>query len=66
MDLTVNYCGIDFDVVADFIPAELDTNSKHQLDNCIISINGIDMYEILSQKQITEIENLAIENYLDL
>lgn len=66
MIVSVNYCGIDFEVEGNFTSGEIETNSKHQLDDCIITINGIDVYEILSNKQISEIENLAIENYLDL
>ena len=63
LDVTVTYCDVEFDVIGTYYPEERETNSGASLDDCQIFICGNDMYQILSNKQIEEIEQLAIKKY---
>ena len=59
--VTVNYCDIDFEVKGFYIKGDSYDYTGSCIEDDEITIQGIDVWEILSQKQINDIINLAIE-----
>jgi len=59
--VTVNYCEIEFEVEGYYIKGDSYDNTGSSLDDAIIYIQGIDVWEILSNKQWDDIIDLAIE-----
>ena len=65
VNVTVNYCTVDFEVSGYYIKADSYDNTKSCLDDTEITIQGVDMWEILSTKQWNDIINLAIQEIED-
>ena len=63
MTIEVNYADVIFEVKGNYIKAEEETNSKAGLDNVSISIRGVDVWEILSDIQIENIVELALDGF---
>jgi len=63
MTIEVNYADVIFEVKGNYIKVEEETNSKAGLDNVSISIRGIDVWEILSDRQIENIVELALDGF---
>ncbi len=59
--VTVNYCDIDFEVKGFYIKGDSYDYTGSCIEDDEITIQGIDVWEILSQKQINDIIDLAIE-----
>ena len=65
VNVTVNYCTVEFQVAGYYIKGDSYDNTKACLDDTEITIQGVDVWEILSQKQINDIIDLAIEQIED-
>jgi len=63
--VTVNYCDIDFEVKGFYIKGDSYDYTGSCIEDDEITIQGIDVWEILSQKQINDIIDLAIEEIED-
>jgi hypothetical protein len=63
--VTVKYCDIEFLVTGFYIKGSDYDYTGSCIEDEIISIQGIDVWEILSQKQINDIIDLAIEEIED-
>jgi hypothetical protein len=61
LSVTVNYCDIEFEVKGFYIKGDTYDNTGSTIEDEEILIQGIDVYEILSQRQINDIFDLAIE-----
>lgn len=61
VNVTVNYCDIEFEVKGFYIKGSDYDYTGSCIEDEIISIQGIDVYEILSTKQYNDIIDLAIE-----
>lgn len=61
----VNYCDIEFEVKGFYIKGSDYDYTGSCIEDEIISIEGIDVYQILSTKQINDIIDLAIEQIED-
>jgi hypothetical protein len=59
--VTVNYCDIEFEVKGFYIEGSDYDYTGSCIEDEIISIQGVDVYEILSTKQYNDIIDLAIE-----
>ena len=59
--VTVNYCDIEFEVKGFYIKGDSYDYTGSCIEDDEITIQGIDVWEILSQKQINDIIDLAIE-----
>jgi hypothetical protein len=65
VNVTVNYCDIEFEVRGYYIKGDTYDNTGSTIEDEEILIQGIDVYEILSQRQINDIFDLAIEQIED-
>jgi hypothetical protein len=65
VNVTVNYCDIDFEVKGFYIKGDSYDNTSSSLDDADIYIQGIDVWEILSNKQWNDIIDLAIQQIED-
>ena len=65
VNVTVNYCDIEFQVKGFYIKGDTYDNTGSTIEDEEILIQGIDVYEILSQRQINDIFDLAIEQIED-
>ena len=63
--VAVNYCGIEFEVKGFYIKGDDYDNTGSYLEDEDILIEGVDVYEILSTKQMNDIIDLAIEQIED-
>lgn len=63
--VTVNYCDIEFVVAGFYIKGSDYDYTGSCIEDETISIQGVDVWEILSQKQINDIIDLAIEEIED-
>ena len=63
MTIEVNYADIIFEVKGNYVKAEEETDSKAGLENVTILIQGIDVYQILSQEQFDSIVDLALDGF---
>jgi hypothetical protein len=63
--VTVNYCDIEFEVKGFYIEGSDYDYTGSCIEDEQILIQGIDVWEILSQKQINDIIDLAIEEIED-
>jgi hypothetical protein len=63
--VTVNYCDIDFEVKGFYIEGSDYDYTGSCIEDEQILIQGVDVWEILSQKQINDIIDLAIEEIED-
>jgi hypothetical protein len=61
VNVTVNYCDIDFEVKGFYIEGSDYDYTGSCIEDEQILIQGVDVWEILSQKQINDIIDLAIE-----
>jgi len=61
----VNYCDITFEVKGYYTKGDTYDNTGSSLDDADIYIQGIDVWEILSNKQWNDIIDLAIEQIED-
>ena len=61
----VNYCDIEFEVKGFYIKGDSYDYTGSCIEDEQILIQGIDVWEILSQKQINDIIDLAIEEIED-
>ena len=61
VNVTVNYCDIEFQVKGFYIKGCDEDYTGICIEDELILIQGIDVYEILSNKQINDIIDLAIE-----
>ena len=61
----VNYCDIEFEVKGFYIKGSDYDYTGSCIEDEQILIQGIDVWEILSQKQINDIIDLAIEEIED-
>jgi hypothetical protein len=59
--VTVNYCDIEFEVKGFYIEGSDYDYTGSCIEDEQILIQGVDVWEILSQKQINDIIDLAIE-----
>ena len=59
--VTVNYCNIEFEVKGFYLKGDSYDNTGSCIEDDEILIQGVDVWEILSQKQINDIIDLAIE-----
>jgi hypothetical protein len=57
----VNYCDIEFEVKGFYIKGDSYDYTGSCIEDEQILIQGVDVWEILSQKQINDIIDLAIE-----
>lgn len=65
VNVTVNYCDIEFQVKGFYIKGCDEDYTGSCIEDEQILIQGIDVYEILSNKQINDIIDLAIEEIED-
>lgn len=65
VNVTVNYCDIEFQVKGFYIKGSDYDYTGSCIEDEIISIQGVDVYEILSTKQYNDIIDLAIEQIED-
>lgn len=65
VSVTVNYCDIEFEVKGFYIKGDEYDNTGSCIEDDEILIQGIDVWEILSQKQINDILDLAIQQIED-
>lgn len=65
VNVTVNYCDIDFEVKGFYIEGSDYDYTGSCIEDEQILIQGVDVWEILSQKQINDIIDLAIEEIED-
>jgi hypothetical protein len=65
VSVTVNYCDIEFEVKGFYIKGDDYDNTGSCIEDDEILIQGIDVWEILSQRQINDIIDLAIEQIED-
>jgi hypothetical protein len=65
VNVTVNYCDIEFQVKGFYIKGSYYDYTKSCIEDEQILIQGIDVYEILSTKQMNDIIDLAIEQIED-
>ena len=65
VNVTVNYCDIEFQVKGYYSKGDSYDNTGSYIDDEEIFIQGIDVYEILSTKQWNDIIDLAIEQIED-
>lgn len=63
--VAVNYCDIEFEVKGYYIQGNTYDNTGSCIEDEEILIEGIDVWEILSQKQINDIIDLAIQEIED-
>jgi len=63
--VTVNYCDIEFEVKGFYIKGDSYDYTGSCIEDEQILIQGVDVWEILSQKQINDIIDLAIEEIED-
>ena len=63
--VTVNYCDIEFEVKGFYVKGDDYDNTGSYLEDEDILIGGINVYEILSTKQINDIIDLAIHEIED-
>jgi hypothetical protein len=63
--VTVNYCDIDFEVKGFYIEGSDEDYTGSCIEDEQILIQGVDVWEILSQKQINDLIDLAIEEIED-
>jgi hypothetical protein len=61
----VNYCDIEFQVKGFYIKGDSYDKTGSSLDDADIYIQGIDVWEILSNKQWNDIIDLAIQQIED-
>jgi hypothetical protein len=61
----VNYCDIEFEVKGFYIKGDSYDYTGSCIEDEQILIQGVDVWEILSQKQINDIIDLAIEEIED-
>jgi hypothetical protein len=61
VNVTVNYCDIEFQVRGFYLKGSDEDYTGSYIEDEIISIQGVDVYEILSTKQYNDIIDLAIE-----
>jgi hypothetical protein len=61
VNVEVNYCTVDFEVSGYYIKSNSYDNTKSCLDDAEITIQGVDLWEILSTKQWNDIIDLAIQ-----
>ena len=59
--VTVNYCDIEFEVKGFYLKGDSEDYTGSCIEDEIISIQGVDVYEILSTKQYNDIIDLVIE-----
>jgi len=65
VNVTVNYCEVEFEVSGYYIKADSYDNTKACLDDTEIFIQGVEMWEILSTKQWNDIVDLALQQIED-
>lgn len=65
VNVTVNYCDIEFEVKGFYIKGSDYDYTGSCIEDEQILIQGIDVWEILSQKQINDIIDLAIQEIED-
>lgn len=65
VNVTVNYCDIEFQVKGFYIKGDDYDYTGSCIEDEQILIQGIDVYEILSTKQMNDIIDLAIEEIED-
>lgn len=58
--VAVNYCGIEFEVKGFYIKGDDEDYTGSCIEDEEILIEGVDVYEILSTKQMNDIIDLAI------
>jgi hypothetical protein len=63
--VTVNYCDIEFEVKGFYIKGCDEDYTGSCIEDEEILIQGIDVYEILSTKQMNDIIDLAIQQIED-
>jgi hypothetical protein len=63
--VAVNYCNIEFEVKGFYVKGDDYDNTGSYLEDEDILIEGINVYEILSTKQINDIIDLAIHEIED-
>jgi hypothetical protein len=61
VNVTINYCDIEFQVKGFYIKGCDEDYTGSCIEDDEILIQGVDVWEILSQKQINDILDLAIE-----
>ena len=61
VNVTVNYCDIEFQVKGFYIKGSDEDYTGSCIEDEEVSIQGVDVYEILSTKQYNDIIDLAIE-----
>jgi len=61
VNVTVNYCEVEFEVSGYYIKGDSYDNTKACLDDTEIFIQGVEMWEILSTKQWNDIVDLALQ-----
>ena len=61
VNVTVNYCDIEFEVKGFYIKGSDEDYTGSCIEDYEILIQGVDVWEILSQRQIDDIIDLAIE-----
>lgn len=65
VNVTVNYCDIEFQVKGFYIKGSDEDYTGSCIEDEEILIQGIDVYEILSSKQMNDIIDLAIHQIED-
>jgi len=65
VNVTINYCDIEFQVKGFYIKGCDEDYTGSCIEDEQILIQGIDVYEILSNKQMNDIIDLAIEEIED-
>ena len=65
VNVTISYCDIEFQVKGFYIKGSDYDYTGSCIEDEQILIQGIDVWEILSQKQINDIIDLAIEEIED-
>lgn len=63
--VTVNYCDIEFEVKGFYLKGDSYDNTGSCIEDESILIEGVDVWEILSTKQINDIIALAIQKTED-
>jgi hypothetical protein len=63
--VAVNYCGIEFEVKGFYIKGDDYDYTGSCIEDVEILIEGVDVYQILSTKQMNDIIDLAIHEIED-
>jgi hypothetical protein len=63
--VAVNYCDIEFEVKGFYIKGDDEDYTASCIEDEEILIEGVDVYEILSSKQMNDIIDLAIHQIED-